>query len=609
MSIDNQNTLPFVKSVKQNWLFCLLPYLALVLLHVVLTIKMQYPNISDEFGYLGRARYLAGVAHLPHNIGPYHFGYSLFLVPSFWLFSDPYFVYKAVLITNSMLLSTLYFPIYYILHTLLTNEKRLSASIAFVCCLYPAFILQSNLAWSESAFIPIYAAFIASFGAYIKHKSYPTLLLFSFFCGFLYTIHPRALPILPIFICYMCLLTGLKETRKMQLLSSVMTVACIYVLTNAINSHLLAMANVETANDIITNRLHRLFSPSNIALIFSKAFGQLLYLLLATYGLFFVGLFYASAALLNKWKQNRLTAFSNIEFNIFLLLIFSSLGIFVASTLQMLYGERGDHFFYGRYNEGFIALFLMLALLAIRHLSQSINRMRRFINPYLPSFLILILMITIVAAYGFQHLSEICEVTNSNVINVLGVYPFIGILRRLDIILISLISIPLIFLLMYAFKYRFKAGLGLLAFYFCVVSISGYTVFYVRASYIQQVTTLTSHIRSLGDVKVVSYDKAFQDADTWPAYQYLLQDVVFKTFNSAKKELPASSVVISGKNWNGRKKFRAKLVGRENSLADVPFIIRQIIGIFFQEPLSPERRVDQALWLLPEKAQVPLSEK
>jgi hypothetical protein len=42
-----------------------LPYLLLVLIHVILGLKMHQPNIfPDELGYLGRACYLSGVGHI-----------------------------------------------------------------------------------------------------------------------------------------------------------------------------------------------------------------------------------------------------------------------------------------------------------------------------------------------------------------------------------------------------------------------------------------------------------------------------------------------------------------------------------------------------------------
>jgi hypothetical protein len=605
MSDENRFASTLSNIFKQNWLFLVLPYLILVLLHIVMTIKMQYPNIWDEFGYLGRARYLAGVAHLPHDISRYHFGYSLFLLPSFWLFSDPYYIYKSVLITNSFLISSLFFPLFYILHTLLGNDKRISSAISMVCCLYPAFMLQSNLAWSESAFIPIYAFFIATFGAFIKHKTYLTLFLFSFLTGFLYTIHPRALPILPIVLCYMAVLTGLRHLKASHFILSIFIVISIYFTTNAINDHFLSIGGGETSNEIIALKTLRLFSLHNLIPMITVALGQLLYLLLSSFGLLFIGLRYASTALLHRWKVDRSAAFSAAQFNILFLIVLSSIGIFIASILQMANVDRADHLFYGRYNEGFIALYLMLALLAIYHSKKSLSRLQQFTNLYISSSLIVLLMIATAGAYGFADLSKISQITNVNVINVLGFYPFIGILRKLDIVLISLISILLILLLMIVFKYRFKVGLSLLALYFSIVGISGYTVFYVRASYIKQVTALASHINSIANVRQVSYDKAFHHADTWPAYQYLLPNVEFETFNSKKNELPPSRVVISGKKWKKGKKLGFELIACEKLIAEVPVLMVRIIEIFFEKPLIPRRHIDQCLWLLAQKYKLP----
>ena len=603
-SSHNQKKLTFITNVKTNWPLLVLPYVALVLLHVLLSLGMQYPNIWDEFGYLGRARYLAGVAHIPHDISRYHFGYSLFLLPSFWIFSDTYYIYKAVLITNSLLMSALYFPIYYILHTLMNNDKRLSAAISIACCLYPAFVLQSNLAWSENAFIPFYAFFIASFGAFIKHKSYPSIVLFSFLGAFLYTIHPRALPIIPIVICYMGVLTGFRELPKRQLFLSLSLLFCIYFLTNSVNDHFLVMDSGETSREIIRQKTFRLLSPSNLLPLVLEASGQFLYLLLASNGLFFVGLLYACTILLHKWKRAHSSAFSDIDFNMMSLLILSSFAIFTASNLQMINGERADKLFYGRYNEGFMALYLMFGLICLH--SKATMCKRPILTSSLTSFVILILMLVVVGGHGFQTLSKVSDVGNVNAINVLGIYPFIGFLRKLDIKFISVVSIVFIFLLMYTFKYRFRLGLALATLYFCVVSLSGYTLFYVRASYIEQVTTLAPQIRLLKNANVVSYDSAFRNEDTWPAYQYLLPKVLFKTFNSTRNEMPASRVVISGTSWRDSKKLQAKLAARENTCFDLPVIIKHIISIFFDEPLPLQYRIDQSLWLLPEKTSFPL---
>ena len=70
----------------------LLPYLLLVVIHLVSGMPMEQPLIlADEVGYLGNARYLSGMAHLPNMQKSqfYHFGYSLFLLPAFSPWDSP----------------------------------------------------------------------------------------------------------------------------------------------------------------------------------------------------------------------------------------------------------------------------------------------------------------------------------------------------------------------------------------------------------------------------------------------------------------------------------------------------------------------------------------
>jgi hypothetical protein len=578
------------------WLF---PYLTLVLVHIVLGLSMQQPNIWDEFGYLARARYLSGVAHIPQDIGRYHFGYSLFLLPAFWLFSDPISVYRAAIITNSLLMSSLYFAIYYILNTLFQCEKRISLVISFACCLYPAFVLQSNLVWSENAFVPFFSFFIVSFAVLLKRQSYTIALGFGFITGFLFTIHPRALPVLPMVVIYLIILGWLKTLPRPKVLLGIAVIVIVFVFTRSINDHLFSFDARTTVDSSIKTYLYRLLSASNLMSLTLKAAGQLLYLMQATYGLFLIGIAYLGITIWQKWSKSHVKAFNDIPFNIMVLVILSSSGIFFASSLQMIHGIRGDHLIYGRYNEGFLAFYIAVALIAIR--SGAIGRPFKVSSPYIISLAIMMLTLIVLSGYDYGKLREMCKVTNVNVINVLCIYPFIGILRRLDIFINSLISILLLFILLYSFRIRFVFGIWLLIIYFVTISACGYTVYYVRSENIKQVTTLASHIRSLGNIETVSYDTSFYDPESWLSYQYLLPDVVFKKFSSFHNQLPTSKVVISGRNWKDSEQLNARFVASENPTPQVPYVIRKLIEIFFEKPLRIGYHRNQTLWVLPGK--------
>jgi hypothetical protein len=178
----------------------LLPFLVLVAIHLLSGLQMEQPTIlADELGYLGNARYLAGTAHLPdmRETQFVHFGYSLFLLPAFWLFAEPVSSYKTAITINALLASCLYFPLHFILISFLDVPRSPARWIAFSCCLYPSLILYSSFAWSENAFITFYAVATALFGKYLASTSARDALLFGLLAGFRLNIRSRRAALRP----------------------------------------------------------------------------------------------------------------------------------------------------------------------------------------------------------------------------------------------------------------------------------------------------------------------------------------------------------------------------------------------------------------------------
>lgn len=587
-----------MKSEKSRCLsFYVMPYLVLLVIHILMGLTMYGPTIlPDEFGYLGRARYLSGVAEIIQGGAFYHFGYSLFLLPSFWLFSDPGHVYKAIMVTNSLLMSSLYFGLFYILRRFLECPKRISCLVAFSCCLYPAFILQSNIAWSENAFIPMYGIFIASIGTLVKKQSWLSVFLFGFSSAFLYTIHPRGLLIIPISIIFLLFLMLTKTLSKLKAFISGITVILIFITTNHLNDFLSLLDKGITVNNYVKGEILDLFRPSFWFPFILAATGQVLYLIDATYGLFLIGFVYVIRGISNKWSTCRVNAFNDPKFNIFIMLFFTSAGILVSSSVVILRVNAGDDLIYGRYNEGFLALYLVLSLVAIYkgHLIHKLSGA----NPYRISIIILALSCFLLLGYDYKSLIQWSSIYNVIVINIFGIYPFVGIFRRLDLLMVSLIIILLMFMLFYAFRIKFEFGLSVIIVYFFAVSLCGYTALFVRSEYIKGITTLRYDIASLGNIKTLSYDKSYLDKETWFSYQYFLPELNFNTFYSKKGEKPISRVVISGNAWNGGGTLSAELLAIENKSSGVPPIMQKIVEMFYDKPLEPNKKVDQALWLV-----------
>jgi len=146
-------------------------YGALVAIHVLSGLPAEQPLVlSDELGYLGNARYIAGVSHLPEMEGAqlYHFGYSIFLVPMFWVFADPIWTYKAAIVVNALLASLLIVPLFSVVARLIGAPSRTARWVAFTCCLYPPMVFHSSIVWSENLYTPLYASAMALFGRFLQ---------------------------------------------------------------------------------------------------------------------------------------------------------------------------------------------------------------------------------------------------------------------------------------------------------------------------------------------------------------------------------------------------------------------------------------------------------
>ena len=170
--------------------------------------------------YLAHARFFSGTAPMPtlHGASFFAFGYSLFLVPAFWLFDSPYSIYTASLVVGALLMSTLYFSLYYVLASLLNISSRLAMLAAFITCLYPPLLLRANFAWAENAYVPGFMLLTALFGALLRHRSLRIALAFGFLLGFMYTIHARSLPLIPIALLYVTAL-GLSRALPWRIVS------------------------------------------------------------------------------------------------------------------------------------------------------------------------------------------------------------------------------------------------------------------------------------------------------------------------------------------------------------------------------------------------------
>ena len=551
------------------------PFALLLLAQIGLAFFRELPLVvADESVYLAHARYFSGSAPMPtlHGASFFAFGYSLFLVPAFWLFDSPYSIYTASLVVSALLMSTLYFSLYYVLASLLNISSRLAMLAAFITCLYPPLLLRANFAWAENAYVPGFMLLTALFGALVCHRSLRIALAFGFLLGFMYTIHARSLPLIPIALLYVTVL-GLSRALPWRIVSIAFgACAAILVATRLGIDHLKLIVTSDILENPVRPVIAFLLSLQGLHDFVLKVNEQLLYLVHSTYGLFLVGLI---VVLYSLWQRGREglsqflhdTSSASLAFG-----VLAWLGTFFLGAAWNSAFSDDVVSLKGRFIDGVSMLFLALALVGVIQGLQVWSWQRRTV------LLLLLAGSTVAAIYSLSVFPTTLFAPHS-----LGIYLTIDILGPTTLALIasSLAAAGgFVFFSLARGRWRFVA-VAAIACLFLLTSAFGY--FFAILPLQERVarsSTLAAYIRTyLGSPPTIAYDTTYYHPLSYFTYEFLLPHTRFIPFDGAAGELPPADIVISGSRWQEAETFGAQ---------------------FWQvEPAITTVGAKQALWTLP----------
>jgi hypothetical protein len=180
-------------------LYLLVPYLILAFVHIWLGADLDTPVVAgDEFQYLGKARYIAGgeMPIYPRGGAPSTFGYSMIISPAFMMFDDPGMIYKAVIAINGIISATLYIWLFLFLFKIMGMKRNSALLVSIILSLYPAFLLQSNMAWTDAITPAFFALIVTSFAFFYKKQDWLTTIIFAIVSSYLFVIHVRGISII-----------------------------------------------------------------------------------------------------------------------------------------------------------------------------------------------------------------------------------------------------------------------------------------------------------------------------------------------------------------------------------------------------------------------------
>jgi len=373
----NVMTMPAGSPSKSKWVLVFLWLLSLIILLAINQYRNGPAVLADELGYLGVARYLAGAAALPdmYTASFYHIGYSIFIVPAFWLGSDPVSAYHWVMVINAMLAASVA-PLSYVLaRQFFAVPHRRALVITALVMLYPSIAVQTNMAWSENPLTPLFLIWVMLFMGLPGSRAWRPLTL-SLVSVFLFFIHPRALGLEILVLIYFAMIAIYRRAQRGPYIAAAITMIVCHELAR------LALASVRhmsyaSGGGNIKHFLEQMIHLSAVSQFLpASASGQLLYVSYASAGMCLLGLLgllhLVVKRCLSRWSDEGLGGALCSEPMLWVLLgIFS---IFFASIISMATGVRVDHWFYGRYVEITVPILLIAGatqLWAPRQLKMS----------------------------------------------------------------------------------------------------------------------------------------------------------------------------------------------------------------------------------------------
>lgn len=340
-------------------------YILVFFIFLILIFSLKYINqlsvptfLNDEIGYLANAALLSGKdwSGITRISAYYSYGYSIVLVPLFFLIKNTSHLYKAIILLNVFFYIISYYLSFITIKDLFRKiDSRVVAFICGIVSLYSANIYNVNYAWVEPLLYLVFWILIYQMNQIYKFKNNKNILLLSFFLFFMYTIHQRTVGIILVgCLCIICLYIN-KNIDKRKIILFFLSIAIFmligallkqyikgYLWSNAVTEKI---ANTNDYAGQITKIIAIIQSPSLIWNLMRGIIGKYYYLIISTGSIITFGII----KVINEMKK---TFIERRQINIvYLFMVLSLFIMMTTSSVFFITAERFDTVLYGRYSE------------------------------------------------------------------------------------------------------------------------------------------------------------------------------------------------------------------------------------------------------------------
>lgn len=364
-------------------------------------------RVYDEIGYWGIAARLSGYnwEDIMNSISYYSFGYSILLVPLFWLFRmgvSISFCYKIAIVLNVIMLDLSIFLAAYVAEKWAPKiNKYYRLLCVLVITLYNNNIMQTNTAWPETCIYFLYWCILALSIRVFEYKRFRDVAGLIGLSAYLFVVHMRtvAVPIavgiiLGIFFyndgrTKKARARGVKIQKKQVIIIAAIIAGIIIVLLlkGFVQNSIYGMQGGEEASlrsNTFASALPQLkyfFSLDGWKDVILSFLGKIYYQGIASFLLVYYGFgllvkrIIISVKEAKEYGEDKILKPVDYWGILIILITFGSIMVSTLFTLNPLYsGEptwnRADRVIYGRYTEFLLSAFLLFGLLALGQMKR-----------------------------------------------------------------------------------------------------------------------------------------------------------------------------------------------------------------------------------------------
>ena len=341
----------------------------------------------DEFGYWSSAAVNIGYDWSEvASLGSYYsFGYSLILTPILYFFRGGLAAYRAAVVVNMLLHVGSVWLLGGIARRLCPKAKNMDIVYAVgIAVFYPVwiFFVQGTLAEALIAFLYVLICYF--FALILEKPRVITVIALVISLVYICCVHMRTISIvIAAFIILMLWAWNTPAYRKFILIIlgiGAAGVTAIVIIKALVTANVYGEADqAKLAGNTFAGQIYTfkyLFTLEGMLGIIQGIAGKIYYLGMASFGLFYVAIYYLGrkfvlllrGIFLEKRKiqsQELLCSF----------LFLSMLGQFAVTALYMNKVSGPHEIFYGRYNEYILPVFMMVAVLIVSQDGRCIKRL------------------------------------------------------------------------------------------------------------------------------------------------------------------------------------------------------------------------------------------